>query len=80
MGRNSMDDDAPASNMVRALDGPERGARRGEPPPAEDGVGPRRSSGHRASPHPASPRRVGRPTRLTPGLANALVKLIAQTG
>jgi hypothetical protein len=79
MGRNDIDNDAPASDAVLALDAPERATRAGEPPPVGDAVGLRPSSGHRSLPHPGQ-RRIGRPTRLTPRLAKALVKVIAQTG
>jgi hypothetical protein len=81
MGRNDIDTDAPASDAVLALDEPAQATWAEEAPPqVGDAIGPRPSSGHRPSPHPAPRRRVGRPTRLTPRLAKALVKLIAQTG
>jgi hypothetical protein len=72
--------DAPASDAVVALDAP--GARRDDPPSVM-GVDERRPESERKPSLRGVPRRrarIGRPTRLTPRLAKALVKIIAQTG
>jgi len=81
MGRNGTDDDVPAGDMASALAAPEQAKRGEEPCPVR---GPelrlevRRARLLRVASQPRG--RIGRPTRLTPRLAKALVKLIAQTG
>jgi hypothetical protein len=81
MEKNGIDDnDAPASDAVVALDAP--GARRDDPPSVMGVDEPRPESERKPSLRgvPRRRARIGRPTRLTPRLAKALVKIIAQTG
>jgi transposase len=75
-----MDDDAPASDAVLALDAPERATRDEESLPVGDAVGQRPSSAHRSSPRPVARRRIGRPTTLTPKLAKKLARLVREMG
>jgi hypothetical protein len=80
MGTNGTDDDASASDATLTLDAPGRApggeAPVGDAPQTEPEVP--RPPLLRVVSHPRG--RIGRPTRLTPRLAKALVKLIAQTG
>jgi hypothetical protein len=82
MGRNGRDNDALASDATLSVGDDQRGARTEERPSVVGDAEPRPASGRRRLLRVVSrPRtRIGRPTRLTPRLAKALVKLIAQTG
>jgi hypothetical protein len=82
MGRNGMDDNAPASEGVRPVDERPGAARHEDPPEAVDAEKLPPPSDRRPALRvvPRCGVRIGRPTRLTPRLAKALVKLIAQTG
>jgi hypothetical protein len=82
MGRNGMDDNAPASEGVRPVDERPGAARHKDSPEAVDAEKLPPPSDRRPALRvvPRCGVRIGRPTRLTPRLAKALVKLIAQTG
>jgi hypothetical protein len=80
MGRNDIDNDAPASDAVLALDA--SGARRDDPPPVVGADEPRPASGRKPSLRvvPRRRARIGRPPRLTPALQEQLVAAVRRTG
>jgi hypothetical protein len=77
MGRNGMDNDAPASDDVRPVDGCERAARGEGPCPVGGAVDFRAASRQVASRRRT---RVGRPTRWSPVLGAQLVEAVRETG
>jgi hypothetical protein len=79
MGRNGMNDDAPAADAVLPVDDTQRPGRRGDFPSVVGSECPA-TSGRSVSPQRASHRRIGRPTRLTARLAKVLVKTVAEAG